>query len=182
MLFKLLYLCYFPFCTRDLVLRNEIFLWRRLVAYPQSIINEKIVSWLHLDLRALLREDGVLLQLESLNVSLLFLNSETSVWKYVPILSLGFVTGFIHVFFICQLVAQISEELEQRFGMMETSLSRFGMMLDSIQSDIMQANRGTKEVFLESEFYDSLILSIPDTHIWICQICSLLKVCSNHIG
>ncbi|EOA40410.1 hypothetical protein CARUB_v10009137mg [Capsella rubella] len=46
---------------------------------------------------------------------------------------------------------QISDELEQRFGMMETSLSRFGMMLDSIQSDIMQANRGTKEVFLETE-------------------------------
>jgi hypothetical protein len=57
-------------------------------------------------------------------------------------------------------LAQISEELEQRFGMMETSLSRFGMMLDSIQSDIMQANRGTKEVFLESEFYDCLILNI----------------------
>nr|QFG39625.1 putative recombination initiation defects 3 [Arabidopsis arenosa] len=48
-------------------------------------------------------------------------------------------------------LAQISEELEQRFGMMETSLSRFGMMLDSIQSDIMQANRGTKQVFLETE-------------------------------
>ncbi|KAL1217096.1 putative recombination initiation defects 3 [Cardamine amara subsp. amara] len=48
-------------------------------------------------------------------------------------------------------LAQVSEELEQRFGMMETSLSRFGMMLDSIQSDIMQANRGTKEVFLETE-------------------------------
>ncbi|XP_010479952.1 PREDICTED: protein PAIR1-like isoform X4 [Camelina sativa] len=47
--------------------------------------------------------------------------------------------------------SQISEELEQRFGMMETSLSRLGMMLDSIQSDIMQANRGTKEVFLETE-------------------------------
>ncbi|KAL1217101.1 putative recombination initiation defects 3 [Cardamine amara subsp. amara] len=47
--------------------------------------------------------------------------------------------------------SQVSEELEQRFGMMETSLSRFGMMLDSIQSDIMQANRGTKEVFLETE-------------------------------
>nr|QFG39640.1 putative recombination initiation defects 3 [Arabidopsis arenosa] len=47
--------------------------------------------------------------------------------------------------------SQISEELEQRFGMMETSLSRFGMMLDSIQSDIMQANRGTKQVFLETE-------------------------------
>lgn len=65
--------------------------------------------------------------------------------------------NLIQLFFICHLVAQISEELEQRFGMMETSLSRFGMMLDSIQSDIMQANRGTKEVFLESKFYDTHI-------------------------
>ncbi|CAN8295986.1 unnamed protein product [Cochlearia groenlandica] len=47
--------------------------------------------------------------------------------------------------------SQISEELEQRFGMMETSLSKFGMMLDSIQTDIMQTNRGTNEVFLENK-------------------------------
>ncbi|CAN8310847.1 unnamed protein product [Cochlearia groenlandica] len=47
--------------------------------------------------------------------------------------------------------SQTSEEVVQRFGIMETSLSKFGMMLDSIQSDIMQANRGTKEVLLETE-------------------------------
>ncbi|CAH8316426.1 unnamed protein product [Eruca vesicaria subsp. sativa] len=47
--------------------------------------------------------------------------------------------------------SQIGEELEQRFGMMETSLSKFGRLLDSIQSDIIQANRGTKQVFLETE-------------------------------
>ncbi|XP_013595873.1 PREDICTED: protein PAIR1-like isoform X3 [Brassica oleracea var. oleracea] len=46
---------------------------------------------------------------------------------------------------------QLSEEFEQRFRVMETSLSKFGMMLDSIQSDIMQANRGTKEVLLITE-------------------------------
>ncbi|KAL3536814.1 hypothetical protein ACH5RR_000180 [Cinchona calisaya] len=46
---------------------------------------------------------------------------------------------------------QISEELEHRIGMMENSLSRFGMMLDSIQSDIMQVNKGTKELLLEVE-------------------------------
>ncbi|XP_024009090.1 protein PAIR1 isoform X2 [Eutrema salsugineum] len=55
--------------------------------------------------------------------------------------------------------SQIGEELEQRFGMMETSLTKFGMMLDSIQSDIMQANRGTKEVFIETErIHQKLIL------------------------
>ncbi|XP_044504054.1 putative recombination initiation defects 3 isoform X2 [Mangifera indica] len=46
---------------------------------------------------------------------------------------------------------QISEELERRIGMMETSLNRFGMILDSVQSDLMQVNRGTKEVMLEVE-------------------------------
>lgn len=46
----------------------------------------------------------------------------------------------------------ISEELEHRIGMIETSLSRLGMILDSVQSDIMQANKGTKEVALESKY------------------------------
>ncbi|KAL0379514.1 UNVERIFIED_CONTAM: putative recombination initiation defects 3 [Sesamum angustifolium] len=44
---------------------------------------------------------------------------------------------------------QVSEELERRIGMIETSLSRFSMILDSIQSDIMQVNKATKEVALE---------------------------------
>lgn len=51
---------------------------------------------------------------------------------------------------------QISEELERRIGMMETSLNRFGMILDSVQSDVMQVNRGTKEVMLEGELSNSL--------------------------
>ncbi|EYU32125.1 hypothetical protein MIMGU_mgv1a025416mg [Erythranthe guttata] len=49
---------------------------------------------------------------------------------------------------------QISEELEHRMGMIETSLSRLGMILDSVQSDIMQVNKGTKEdcrVLIESD-------------------------------
>lgn len=36
--------------------------------------------------------------------------------------------------------------------MMETSLSRFGMILDSIQSDIMLVNKGRKELALESKY------------------------------
>ncbi|KAK4578240.1 hypothetical protein RGQ29_028394 [Quercus rubra] len=46
---------------------------------------------------------------------------------------------------------QISEEFEHRIGLMETSLSRFGMILDSVQSDVMQVNKGTKEVSLEMD-------------------------------
>lgn len=45
----------------------------------------------------------------------------------------------------------INEELEHRIGMIETSLSRLGLILDSVQGDIMQANKGTKEVALETK-------------------------------
>ncbi|KAL5572861.1 hypothetical protein UlMin_022458 [Ulmus minor] len=47
--------------------------------------------------------------------------------------------------------SQNSEELEHRIGIIETSLTRFGMVLDSLQSDVMQVNKGTKEVLLETE-------------------------------
>ncbi|KAE8727528.1 Recombination initiation defects 3, putative isoform 2 [Hibiscus syriacus] len=44
---------------------------------------------------------------------------------------------------------QTSEELEHRMSVIETSLNRFGMILDSVQSGVMQVNKGTKEVLLE---------------------------------
>nr|XP_012574171.1 protein PAIR1 [Cicer arietinum] len=47
---------------------------------------------------------------------------------------------------------QLSEGLEHRIGIMETSLSRFAMIMDSVQSDIMQVNKGTKEIILEMEY------------------------------
>ncbi|TYH06431.1 hypothetical protein ES288_A08G155700v1 [Gossypium darwinii] len=50
---------------------------------------------------------------------------------------------------------QTSEELEHRLSVIETSLNRFGMILDSVQSDVMQVNKGTKEVLLESESFSS---------------------------
>ncbi|KAL5727444.1 hypothetical protein ACHQM5_000640 [Ranunculus cassubicifolius] len=46
---------------------------------------------------------------------------------------------------------QVSEELEHRIGLIETSLSRFGMMLDSVQGDVMQVNKAIKEVSIETE-------------------------------
>ncbi|XP_021906204.1 protein PAIR1 isoform X2 [Carica papaya] len=46
---------------------------------------------------------------------------------------------------------QIYEELERRIGAMETSLNRYGIILDSVQSDVMQVNRGTKEILMETE-------------------------------
>lgn len=46
---------------------------------------------------------------------------------------------------------QVSEELEHRIGLIETSLNRFGMLLDSVQGDVMQVNKAIKEVSLETE-------------------------------
>ncbi|XP_047340219.1 putative recombination initiation defects 3 [Impatiens glandulifera] len=46
---------------------------------------------------------------------------------------------------------QVNEEHEHRIGMMEATLNRFGKILDSVQSDVMQVNRGTKEVLMEVE-------------------------------
>ncbi|KAM2383202.1 hypothetical protein COP2_041974 [Malus domestica] len=44
-----------------------------------------------------------------------------------------------------------SEEFEHRIGVMETSLNKFGMILDSVQSDVMQLNKGMKDVSMEME-------------------------------
>ena len=52
---------------------------------------------------------------------------------------------------------QIGEELERRVGIIETSLNRFGMIMDSVQSDIMQVNKGIKEVLIESKYLYSQI-------------------------
>ena len=35
--------------------------------------------------------------------------------------------------------------------MIETSLTKFGMILDSIQGDVMQVNKGMKEFLMESK-------------------------------
>ncbi|KAH9604118.1 hypothetical protein KSS87_010458 [Heliosperma pusillum] len=43
---------------------------------------------------------------------------------------------------------QLNDELEHKFATMETMLSRLGMIVDSVQSDIMQVNKGTKELSL----------------------------------
>ncbi|CAA3032230.1 Hypothetical predicted protein [Olea europaea subsp. europaea] len=45
---------------------------------------------------------------------------------------------------------QTNEEIEHRIGMVETSLSRFGMILECVQSDIMQVNKGTKEIAMNT--------------------------------
>ncbi|XP_038683556.1 putative recombination initiation defects 3 [Tripterygium wilfordii] len=63
---------------------------------------------------------------------------------------------------------QISEELEHRIGMIETSIHRFGMILDSVQGDIMQVNKGTKEVLLEMESIRQKLL-IHDTSLQLMK-------------
>lgn len=46
---------------------------------------------------------------------------------------------------------QMSEEFEHRIGTIESSLSRFGLMLESLQTDVMQVNKGTKELTMDME-------------------------------
>ncbi|XP_068647034.1 putative recombination initiation defects 3 [Aristolochia californica] len=46
---------------------------------------------------------------------------------------------------------QVTEELDRRIGLVETSVSRLAMILDSIQSDVMQVNKSVKEVLLGTE-------------------------------
>lgn len=53
-------------------------------------------------------------------------------------------------------VLYITGQIEHRIGMIETSLSRLGLILDSVQGDVMQANKGTKEIALESKYTRSV--------------------------
>ncbi|WCJ22785.1 Protein PAIR1 [Euphorbia peplus] len=46
---------------------------------------------------------------------------------------------------------QLSGELEHRIGVIETSLNKYGMILNSVQSDVMQVNKGSKEITMEME-------------------------------
>jgi membrane protease subunit (stomatin/prohibitin family) len=47
---------------------------------------------------------------------------------------------------------QANEELDQRLQHLETVLSRMGLIIDCVQSDVMQISRAVKEVLLESNF------------------------------
>ncbi|KAK6239828.1 hypothetical protein QUC31_005297 [Theobroma cacao] len=69
---------------------------------------------------------------------------------------------------------QSSQELEHRLSMVETSLNRFGMILDSIQSDVMQVNKGTKEVLLEMERIRQKLIA-EDTFLQLLGIASNVK-------
>ncbi|KAK1283961.1 Uncharacterized protein QJS10_CPB21g00427 [Acorus calamus] len=45
----------------------------------------------------------------------------------------------------------VSEELERRIGLMETSVNRLGIILDSVQSDVIQINKSVKEISMEMQ-------------------------------
>ncbi|KAG6437705.1 hypothetical protein SASPL_102631 [Salvia splendens] len=62
----------------------------------------------------------------------------------------------------------INEELEHRIGTIENSLSRLGLILDSLQGDIMQVNKGTKEVALESKYTRSSLVNKGQEAIKSC--------------
>ncbi|KAI3444535.1 hypothetical protein Pfo_001200 [Paulownia fortunei] len=74
---------------------------------------------------------------------------------------------------------QTSEELEHRIGMIETSLSRLGMILDSVQTDIMQVNKGTKEVALETKSVQQKLIVHDDSLQSMSKGQEDIKTCVN---
>ncbi|KAI4963460.1 hypothetical protein ZWY2020_014086 [Hordeum vulgare] len=44
---------------------------------------------------------------------------------------------------------QINEEVERKFQHLASSVHKMGMILDSVQNDVMQLNRSMKEVSLD---------------------------------
>ncbi|CAH1434314.1 unnamed protein product [Lactuca virosa] len=46
---------------------------------------------------------------------------------------------------------QMSDELEHRIGTIESSLNRFGLMLESLQTDVMHVNKGSKELTMDMD-------------------------------
>ncbi|XP_024988921.1 protein PAIR1 isoform X2 [Cynara cardunculus var. scolymus] len=58
---------------------------------------------------------------------------------------------------------QMGEEFEHRIGTIESSLSRFGLMLESLQTDIMQVNKGTKELAMDMESIRQKLIANDNT-------------------
>nr|XP_043626749.1 putative recombination initiation defects 3 [Erigeron canadensis] len=58
---------------------------------------------------------------------------------------------------------QMNQELEHRIGTIESSLSRFGVMLESLQTDIMQVNKGTKELAMDMESIRQKLIGHDDS-------------------
>ncbi|CAN1849729.1 Putative recombination initiation defects 3, partial [Linum perenne] len=65
---------------------------------------------------------------------------------------------------------QISDELEHRIGTIETSMNKFGMVMDSVQRDIMQVNKGTKEVLLEVDGIRQKLLALDTSLLTMVAI------------
>ncbi|KAG7019008.1 Protein PAIR1, partial [Cucurbita argyrosperma subsp. argyrosperma] len=55
---------------------------------------------------------------------------------------------------------QVGEELDRRLGTIENSLNKFGKILDSLHSDILQLNKGMKQISLDVEgIWQKMIVS-----------------------
>ncbi|KAL3649556.1 hypothetical protein CASFOL_005959 [Castilleja foliolosa] len=78
--------------------------------------------------------------------------------------------------------SQISEDLEHRIGVIETSLSRLGMILDSVQSDIIQVNKGTQEVSLEMQSVRKKLFAQDDTLQTMGKVQEDIKACLKSVS
>ena len=57
---------------------------------------------------------------------------------------------------------QINEEVERKFQHVASSVHKMGMVLDSVQNDVMQLNRAMKEASLDCKFplFGTLIIRV----------------------
>ncbi|KAH9605536.1 hypothetical protein KSS87_001922 [Heliosperma pusillum] len=76
---------------------------------------------------------------------------------------------------------QLSGELEHKLATMETLLTRLGMILDSVQADIMQVNKGTKELSLSVEGVRQKSIAQDDSLHNLTIICSLKTLDQKHL-
>lgn len=61
---------------------------------------------------------------------------------------------------------QTNEDLDHRIATIEMSLGRFGIILDSVQSDVMQISKGTKGISLELEsLRQKLMVHVDSIHV-----------------
>lgn len=57
----------------------------------------------------------------------------------------------VRIFILFKFLA-ISKIMKSKIGLIATSLNRFGVILNSVQSDVMQVSKAVKEASLESKY------------------------------
>jgi hypothetical protein len=70
---------------------------------------------------------------------------------------------------------QINEEVERKFQHVASSVHKMGMVLDSVQNDVMQLNRAMKEASLDCKFPLIGTFDRKSVH----NFCSFVEYCTQ---